>query len=298
MAVLRLFIHLIALLALLFPAMAEAYDVLIIQSSRNAAYEDALTGFRSVHRTSERLIVMSDYSEVDVVRIVREDQPRLVLAVGDSALKAARMVRHIPVVSMMALRAAELRSSAANITGIDMQINPRAYLSLCRSMKARKVGVVYHPAKSGAYIRKARMEAEQMGIELILREVRLPKGTPTQLASLSGKVDALWMLPDPFAVTRETVEAYFRFAQSEKIPVISFAAPYLGMGAAAVIEANRVIMGKQTAELAFSLLNGASVSATPVIPPRAASLKSNHSILKNLGLRLPKTDSALTSLQE
>lgn len=294
----RLLLHLIAILALIFPAMAEAYDVLIIQSSRSAAYEEALKGFRSVHRTSERLIVMSDYSEVDVVHITREDQPRLVLAIGDSALKASRMVRHIPVVSTMALRAAEMRYSATNITGIDMQINPKAYLSLCRSMKARRVGVIYHPAKSGAYVRKARIEAQRMGIELILREVRLPKDTQKQLASLSGQLDALWMLPDPFAVRRETVEAYFRFAQSEKIPVVSFAAPYLGMGAAAVIEANRTVMGKQAAELAFSLLNGASVSATPVMPPQAASLKSNHSILKNLGLSLPKTDSALTSLQE
>ena len=292
----RYFIRLIAILALMSPALAEAYEVLIVQSSRNSAYEDVLKGFRSTHRASERLIVLSDYAETDIVRIVREDQPRLVLAVGDDALKATRKVRQTPVIAMMALGIHNQIANRPNITGVGMFISPKPYLSLCKEMKARRVGVVYHAAKSDWYLRLAKQEARQLGIKLVLREVRSPQETMAQLTSLAGEVDTIWMLPDSVAVTRESMEAYFRFSQERQVPLISFADAYLGLGAAAVLELDRIDMGKQAGELAILLLNGAAVSDLSISQPRRAVFKTNRSVLKQLGVALQQADNTNISL--
>lgn len=278
----RRLVLLIVALATLLPSLAQAYDVLILQSKRDPAYDEVLKGFHFEKKNSLRLLVLSDYAEVDVVRIVREDRPKLILAVGDAALAAARKIQQTPVVAVMAL-GVHKRSSQANVAGIGMFASPERYVSLFRSMKARRVGIVYNPAKSGWYMRQALQAAAAGGIELVTREVSSARDTLGQLATLAGKVDALWMLPDSTAVTRETTEAYFRFGQQHSVPVISFASSYLGLGAAAVLDIDRVAMGRQADAMVAELLRGSRADGATLEFPRGITVKTNPTVLKHLG---------------
>lgn len=273
-------------LALLLPSLAQAYDLLVLQSKRNPAYDEVLKGFSGSRNVSKRVIVLSDYAEVDLVRIAREDRPTLILAMGDAALAAARKVRTIPVIALMSLDLRRLQAAQPNLTGIDMFVAPESYCNLLRQMKARRVGVLYNPARNGWYLRQARQAAEKAGITLVAREVSEPRETLTKLASLAGKVDALWMLPDITAVTRETAEAYFHFSQQQAVPVVSFAANYLGLGAAAVFEIDRAALGRQANEMVTSLLAGGDIDNTPLSFPRGVVLKTNDGILRRLGASL------------
>jgi putative ABC transport system substrate-binding protein len=81
---------LISVLWLLVPATAWCYDLLIVQSQRSPAYDDVLRGLRSVARFSERVVVLTDYNEIDLVRIAREESPVAIVTLGDNALAAAR----------------------------------------------------------------------------------------------------------------------------------------------------------------------------------------------------------------
>ena len=269
-------------MATLFPSLAMAYDVLLLQSRRDPASEEVLKGFRSVCSASHRTLVLSDYSEVDLIRIVREEHPRLILAVGDAALKAAGHVNRTPVISLMALGVRKQAASRSNLTGIDMFAPPERYMDLFNNLKSRRVGVIHNPAKSGWYLRLARLAAARAGVVLVTREVTSSRDTLNQLSSLSGKVDALWMLPDTTAVTRETSEAYFRFGQSNSIPVVSFSGSYLGLGAGAVIEINRIALGRQACDISREILNGAGSSDKPLEFPRNTSIKTNPEVLKHL----------------
>lgn len=272
---------LILALATLLPSLAQAYDVLVLQSRRDPAYDEVLKGFRSQRNLSERVIVLSDYSEVDIARIVREDQPGLVLTLGDRALTVARKLRQTPVIALMSLGVHNLKGND-NISGIGMYAPVDSYLKLFQGMKARRVGVIHNPARSGWYLNEARQAAGQAGIELIVREVRNPKDTISQLASLASKVDALWMLPDTTAVTRETSEAYFRFAQEQNVPLVSFAGPYLGLGAAAAVEIDCAELGKQANETALKMLGGSIDQA--LAKPAKTIVKTNSMVLKHLGI--------------
>jgi putative ABC transport system substrate-binding protein len=279
----RRLVLIILALATLLPSLAQAYDVLVLQSRRDPAYEEVLKGLRDEHKASQRVIVLSDYAEVDVVRILREDRPRLILAVGDAALTAARKIRQTPVVALMALGIHSRRASQPNLTGIWMFATPERYISLFRTMKTRRVGVIYNPAKSGWYLRLARQVAEEAGIILVTREVSAPRETIEQLESLSGKVDALWMLPDSTAVTRETTEAYFHFGQQQAVPVVSFAANYLGLGAAVVLEIDRTAMGRQADAIVAELLSGNHTESMPLGFPDGITIKTNPTVLRHLG---------------
>ncbi|MDO9066882.1 MAG: ABC transporter substrate binding protein [Deltaproteobacteria bacterium] len=282
----RRLILIILALATLLPSLAQAYDVLVLQSRRDAGYEEALAGFRTGSKVSERLIVLSDYADVDVVRIVREDRPKLILALGDAALKEARKIRQTPVVALMSLRIHDKKASPPNLTGIGMFAPPESYIRLFKAMKTERIGVVYNPARSGWYLQLARKSAREAGITLESREVKTPQETIEQLATLAGKVDAVWMLPDSVAVTRESSEAYFRFGQQHSVPVVSFAAGYLGLGAATVLEIDRTGLGQQAAGMVTAILDGADTNSTAPVFPKEIKFKSNSSVLKRLGQSL------------
>lgn len=266
------------------PVWAEAYEVLILQSSKAPAYDEALKGVRSVHRFSERLLVLSDYTDVDLHRIVREDRPLLIIALGDNAYAAARKIRELPVVVLMAPNYRGGSGGHPAMTGVEISLPPERYLSFFSSMRLKRVGIVGSQAKSGQYIRAAQQLDRRYGIELVVREVGSPREVANQLASLRSNVDAIWLLPDDTAVTRETVDFYFLFSMQQRIPIVAFSTAYLQFGAACAIEINRQDIGRQAGELASSLLNGADIEKHPPVSPRKAVVRTNATILHRLRL--------------
>lgn len=280
---LQLLIVVLGLLALL-PFSVEAYEVLILQSSRAPAYDEALKGIRSIRRFSERLLILSDYMDVDLQRIAREDRPLLIIALGDNAYLSARKIRQIPVVVVMAPNYRGGSGGHPALTGVELHLPPERYLTVFSTLGLKRVGIIGNPAKSGHYIRLIQQSASRYGIEPIVREVASPREVTGQLSSLRGEVDALWLLPDDTAVTRETTDAYFLFSMQQQVPVVAFSSAYLQSGAAVVVEIHRYDVGRQAGEIVTSLLDGNDVSDHPAAFPRKSSLRINPTVLHRLGL--------------
>jgi putative ABC transport system substrate-binding protein len=256
--------------------------VLLLVSRRDQASEEVLKGFRSSCSVAPRVLYLSDYAEVDLTRILREENPRLIVTLGDAALRNARRVSRTPVVSLMALGVRHQASHQSNLTGIDIFASPESYMALFMKLKVKRVGVVYDDARSGWYLHLARQAAEKAGITLVTREISSPHEAPEKIASLAGKVDALWMLPDTTAVTRESSEAYFRFGQSQAVPVISFSASYLGLGAGAVVEIDRNELGRQACDMVEGILKGRNSATIPLGFPRNTQIRTNPEVLRHL----------------
>ena len=279
----KFFFLITALLLLAGPALG--YDVLLVQSSSNAAYNDIVRGFRSVCTEDSRLVVLSDFGSVDVVRIVREDRPRVIVAVGDEALASVKNVRNTPVVAVMTLG---LQNSAArpNVTGIDVFVEPGTFVDVLQAFKASRVGIIYNPGRSGAYVDRAAAAARRAGIDVVLREVRRPEDTVFALKKMDN-VEALWMVPDPVAVVKETLTGYFEFSLQRRVPVISFTAAHLRLGAAAAIDIDRRGLGRQAGEMTMKILNGAAPSSLPVEQPESHSVRINPVVLQHLDMTVP-----------
>jgi putative tryptophan/tyrosine transport system substrate-binding protein len=276
---------LITVLWFLIPATAWSYDLLIVQSQRSPAYDDVLRGLRSVARVSERVVVLTDYNDIDLVRIAREESPVAIVTLGDNALAAARKVRQTPVIALMALSYRAGMTGHPAMTGVVVQPSPERYLPLFDSIKARRVGIISNSAHSGAYIRQARKAAAGLGIELVVREVKSPREVPGQLDSLAGQVDALWMLPDSVTASGEAADAHFLFSAGHRVPVVVFSSAYLAAGAALALDIDRFDMGRQAGEMAAALVEGDSISDIPPAFPRRSTVKSNPSVLRRLGLK-------------
>lgn len=267
-------------LLLLIPIPAFCYDVLVLQSLHEKGYQEAVNGFKRECRASMRRLVLSEYAEADIIRITREEHPKLIVAVGDRALALAQKQNSTPVLYMMALNPKPRRLA----TGVSMLLDPSRYLSVFEALGTQKVGVVYDPSRSGAYLKRAQAMAARSRVDLVLREVRAAKETPGVLQSLRGKVDALWMLPDATAVSPGATEAYFLFSQGERVPVVTFADVYLSMGGAVALTIDRFDIGRQLGEMAQSVLEGTPVEEIPPEHPRRALTKSNDGVVRQLKL--------------
>jgi putative tryptophan/tyrosine transport system substrate-binding protein len=276
---------LLVCLVLLAPLPALAYDILLLQSLREKGYDEAVKGVKRECPASMRTVVLSDFAETDITRIIREEHPRLVVAVGDRALAVAEKQRNTPVLYMMALHAKARQRSG--VTGVGMLLEPARYLAVFESLGSKRVGVIYDPARSGPYLRRALAAARRSGVDLVVREVHSPKETLAMLDSLRGKVDALWMLPDITAVSPETTEAYFLFSQGERVPLVSFAEVYLSMGGAVALGIDRYDIGRQLGAMAQSVLEGTSVDDIASQTPRRVMMKVNEGVLRRLKLSTP-----------
>lgn len=274
----RILTNCLLILLVLFAVPAMAYDLLVLQSLREKGYDEAVKGLKRECRASMRTVVLSDFAEADVTRIIREEHPRLIVAVGDRAVDVADNVRNIPVLYMMALNP----KPRPNVTGVSMLLEPAKYVAVFKELNAKRVAVVFDPKRNGAYVKRAQAAARRSGIDLVTREVRNPKETPAVLESLRGKIDAIWMLPDLTAVTPATTEAYFLFSQSEGVPVVTFADVYLTMGGAVALSIDRFDIGRQVGEMAQSVLDGTSVDELHQQSPRRVLSKSNDGVLRRL----------------
>ena len=277
----RLFILILAVLSFTVPAFA--YDVLVVQSVRGKNYDAALQGLRSKCNASINILVASDYAELDLTRVVREDRPKVVVVLGDKALAAAKKIRKTPVVVLMSLQIRNPGVAHSNMTGIDMLVSPARYVPIFKALKTKRIGILYNPANTGKYVKQSTATFKRADINLEVREMSDPRKTLDMLASLKNKIDAIWVIPDTTAVTLETAEAYFLFAQEYNVPLVSFSGSHTGFGAIGALDIDRTELGVQAGELTQAILDGASPAEFPFTSPRKAVIKSNHAVLERFG---------------
>jgi len=277
------------LISLLFTAVnAFASDVLVLQSLRVKPFDDALRGFRSLCKGDTKTVMLDEAAGADMVRLVREERPRLILAIGAEALKSVKRIREIPVIYLMVLNPEKITGNARNFAGVDMNIPPEKYLSLMESLHLPKmrVGILYDPEQSGGFVKKIQQTARAKGIEITAREVRNAKEVPEALTGMKGSFNLFWMLPDSTVVNPEAFEFLLLFTQQNRTPVVTFAGKYVDTGALASLDIDGFDLGKQAGEMANRVLDGARVSDIPSAEARKAVMKLNRKVASKLGISL------------
>jgi putative ABC transport system substrate-binding protein len=271
----------------LFGGHAFAHDILVIQSLRVKPFDEALRGFASTCKAGSKKVVYADTEGIDIIKTVREEKPKMILAIGADALARIRKIKDIPIVYLMVLNPQKI-TGGKNITGVSMNVPAGKYLALVEKLPLRRkrIGVLYDPDNSGYLVRKAQQAAGAAGVEIVAREVRDPKDVPALLSKLQESVDLIWMVPDATVVTPVTVEFLLDFSQQHRIPIVTFAGKYVDMGALLSPDIDNVDLGRQAGELALKILDGTSVDEIPRADARKTVLKINRSVAKKLGISL------------
>ncbi|MCM0080819.1 ABC transporter substrate-binding protein [Geomonas sp. Red32] len=267
---------------LLWGVPASAREILVVVSQRATMYEQALKGFRASCPADIRVVVLADYADPDLGRVIREERPRLTVTIGDGALQAVRRAHQKPGIALMTLGLRNQDATQSGISGVGLFAPPEEYLASFRRLGVKRIGVIYDPSRTGWYVKQARAQARQYGVELVLREAVNPRQTINLLTQFRGNVDGLWLLPDASTLTMESLEAFFLFSQAHSVPVVSFTSNHLRLGALLVVEADPVEMGKQGGEMAQQILKGGR-SDLATRTPRKVSVRVNEAVARRLG---------------
>jgi putative ABC transport system substrate-binding protein len=261
-----------------------------VQSFNIKPYDEALKGFNSVCDCQIKRFVLSETEGIDVVKTIREARPDIILAIGTDSLIRVKKIKDIPIVYLMVPNPQTVISEEENITGVSMNIPPHNQLATLKDVLPgiKRVGLLYNPERTGFFVKKARLAANSMGIELLAKEVHSPKDVPALVNNMKGEINAFWMLPDTTVITPETAEFLLLFSLENKIPVLTFSDKYVEMGALLSIEVDAFDSGKQAGEMAHKILSGTNIKKVPETDPRKAVLSINLKIAKKLGITISK----------
>jgi putative ABC transport system substrate-binding protein len=226
----------------------------------------------------------------DVPEKVVRLRPDAVVAVGTGAFKQSAAVKDLPVIHLMVMPAEAARALRPNISGVNMDPAPADYFSAMAEVfpRTKRIGLVYDPRFMGAYVADAEKAARTMGISLVTRRVDSASAIPAALEDLRGKIDVLWMLPDPTVVATGTVELLLQYSFRTNVPVFSFSRKYVEMGAVASLDVDPYDMGTQAAGIARRMIGDA---AEPMrVYARKHNLAINEIVAAKMGIMIGSGD--------
>jgi putative ABC transport system substrate-binding protein len=285
-------------LALLGPGLAAAGEVAVLLTADVAEYREALRGFRSAlksHRVTAEYNMQGDPAQGAkmLAEIKTKVKPDLVFAVGIWALQvAAAEAGPLPVVYAMVLNPPSLLPPAAkHVTGASMNVPVGQTLRVLKQLgpQVRRVGVVYHPAKTGYLVRRAEVVAREEGLTLVTKEVRSEREAIAALGALQQEgVDVLWILPDETNLHDSVIQQMLLLSYRSKIPLVGLSDKHAERGALLSVSfASSEDIGKQAAELANSILAGRAPADVPYTTARQVNLTVNLKAAQKLGMVVP-----------
>ncbi len=282
------FFVLITLLLLTgFAASSEAVEIAVIKSADIKPYNDALEGFRSSFDDDVTEIVLSETEPAEALRRVHDSRADAVFAIGMDAVNLARSVGDIPVIYAMVPHHPPLSSGPKPLSGVSMYIPPDRYIASMLELfqGAKRIGVIYDPRNSEAYVREALQSAQGRGVDLVVKKASRPADVPAIVDSMKDKIEVFWMLPDTTVINPETVKYLLLFSFQNKVPIFTFSKKYVEMGSTAGLYSAPFDMGVQAGEIARRLFAEKNPKAIRT-DARKTVLAVNRKIIKKLGIRV------------
>ncbi|MFN3689466.1 MAG: ABC transporter substrate-binding protein [Fimbriimonadales bacterium] len=284
--------------------------IAILQSGEGGFYAEAVQRF---HQELEKQGVLvqtltftlkGDRSDKDLPRRLLERKPRVILAVGTDAalLLKAHYERlptdqQVPVVFTMVVDPVGqgliegVERSGRRFAGVALTVRPQRQFQALRDAlpSVQRVGVVYNPsdAVSTRLVAQAHADAQRLQLTLVEAHAQEPKQLGEALASLTDKVDALWLIPDPVCAAPEPSQQVIEFAQKHRLPLLAFSESLVRRGALLGAGVDLSEQGALAAEQTIQILNGEPPEALPLLTPRRALTYYNLKTARALGVEIP-----------
>jgi putative ABC transport system substrate-binding protein len=269
------------------PGVVYAYDITVVKSDNIELYNDALQGFKSSCNCSVNVIDLSREDSNNIAGDILDSSPDAVVAIGTKAYKTVKSLKTIPLFTMLVYPYKQPKEG--NIRWVSTDIDPDKYIEAAAESLPHigRIGIVINPELSGAYSRELLKAGKEKGLQIIVKDVASARDVPAALSSLSGKIDLLMMIPDTTVVAEDSVLSMISFSYENKIPLMTFSRKFLEMGALLSLEIDPFDIGKQTGEIANTVLKNSDVRPASVYYLRKARLVINHKIAAKLGIRIP-----------
>ncbi len=224
--------------------------------------------------------------EDEGVEKILKASPNAVLAIGTSVFKKVKEIKGLPVIYTMVMPSETAGPLRPNISGVSMDSDPAESIAAIMGVfsKAKSIGIVYDPHYTAALVEEAVKAAASAGIDLVVKQAHDQREIPRLLDELRGRIDVLWMLPDPTVINTAMVDYLLNFSFQYNVPIFSFSNKYVEMGAVAALVADPYNMGVQAGEIVNRLSAGRS-NATRAYA-RTSHLTINTKVAAKMGLKI------------
>jgi putative ABC transport system substrate-binding protein len=271
----------------------HAHEVAILKSANIAAYNQAVSGFKSSMPSNTRFIEYDLKGDTSSGRKyaskIRASGVDLVLAVGLKAAIAARLeIFDVPVVFCMVLHPSKYDLKADSMVGISVKTPIGQQLSILHAMmpNLKRIGYLYDPEKTPRLSAEASNQARQLGITLIDRQVKTEEQVPTALRELLAEIDALWLISDSTVLTEESFSFLLGASFDRRVPVIGFDPEFVRRGALLSFWVDSADVGQEAGQVAQAILEGLSVPSPRVVLPKQR-ISVNLGTAGYLGIKVP-----------
>lgn len=280
-------------------AEAAGMEIAILRSSDLKAYNDAIEGFKATAPAGATYIEYDLRGDLErgkqLVGKIRASDSALVVAVGLKAALAAKSIADIPILYMMILDPLKHHLTAANMTGVLLDIPMDRQLKVVRSFlpTLRRIGALYDPDKTAIKLKEAESRASTHEFQLHGFPVENEKEIPQQLRALLSESEALWLIPDSTVLTDESVRFILESALAKHVPVIGFSSEFVRLGALLSMSIDYSEVGREAGLLAKRILDGEKLLPLKPVPVQRVRITVNLKTARYLGISIPKEPDSL-----
>ncbi|MDD5223407.1 MAG: ABC transporter substrate-binding protein [bacterium] len=279
----RIRLHLVFLglaLVLLTSTTLRASEVFILQSSNLEVYSEVVAGVQEVYPQAKVACLPGDPAKNDaLIEQLRHFQPSAILAIGAPAASTLReKIKDIPIVYCMISDPGRYDLSGNNISGVSLKIRTQEQLQLFKKAlpAIRRIGVLCDPGVSGQTIAEARTAAKDLNLLLIEKTVTRQTEIADSLNEIIWGVDALWMIPDPTVVSKESFQYLLEASISRRLPLFTFSDVFVKRGALLALAPDYPSIGRQAGQLIQKILQGQSPGGIPLVYAQGSLVINRH----------------------
>lgn len=270
---------------------SNADKVVIAKSSSLPAYEKVVKSFEDATDFKVVCFELSDSKKTNdkVLKQIWHENPDLIVALGSRSL--ALVAENFPGVPKVFGLAASgyAGSDSKTIPGILLLPSPEQMLNSIRLVipDVRRVAVIFDAsAVISGY--EYRWQKRYGNISVIMVGLNQETEWDSRIGELHGKVDVAILELSGRLVSRDFIKLVLEKAVDMRLPIATYSAAVVEMGALLAVEPNLESVGAYLAKMTRFVIEGAS-DELGIRPPPHTRLIINLSIAQSLGIPIPQT---------
>ena len=242
--------------------------VLVVASSENAQFLQALQGVRDAAGTLPVESMTLGITSESGLRSALQQSGRDTAIVTFGA-RAGSLVAQVsppsPVTACLMLSTEPfLRTNNVQAVPIDLAAEQQVAWLKRLMPQVRTVGILYDPARDDKLVESLAAALRRGGFTPVLDVVDAPAALPAALERLSKGVDALLAVPDAMVYNAQTSKGLLLFSFRYKLPLIGLSEAWVKAGALYALDWDYREVGGYCAQVAMRQLLGPRSSAAPV----------------------------------
>jgi len=215
-------------------------------------------------------------AEVEMAAL-RAANPKVVFAIGAKAAYAARFrLQTTPLIYAQVHDPDRYGIPGNQTTGIHAQVPVVTYLSQVQSFfpDVHTIGMI-RTAMTEDQKLEVHQAASDVGLAVDIREVSSPREFRKAFNELVNSADALWLTPQRDVLTPEAFRTAVQEMRRRQKPLLSDSTNMVSAGAAFAVTPNTAGVGRQAAEIAKKILDGAAPAVIEIQDPQELSTALN-----------------------